>query len=235
MALQPAFAQDRDLVLRAEFPVDLERPPSAQPFSGVTQPSYQPRLPDGEAARAVLEEARWVFGGMVWGFDFVYTPSDRARAIADLFTLTPRSELRWGTAGFTVRSVRLDGTTVWAAVEWNLGAAERSEHAAWAGSRYAAAQGRASIPLRAAVDTATPAGDGGALNLYVALRREAMSQAAKEALRAYLRGIETYKPREVRGPCAFAVPPTLVMREGAWIATVRLRVQVSEVLGYGSY
>ncbi|HAE21455.1 MAG TPA: hypothetical protein DCG47_03905 [Spirochaetaceae bacterium] len=231
----PGSAQDRDIVLRGEFPVDLETPPTIAPFSGLIDPAYRPALPDGEAARALLEEARWVFGAMVWGFDYVYTPSDRARSIADLFEIKPRSELAWGSSSFRVLSTRLEGTVVHALVEWNPGAGERSEYQSWRGARFTSGQGRASVKLSSEPARLLRAGDGGPLPLYVAQRREAMTEAAKEALRAYLRGIEYNKPREVRGSFAFADQPRLVLRAGAWVATVRILISVDEVLGYGAY
>jgi len=230
-----AYAQDRDLVLRGEFPVDLEAPPSLAPFSGLVDPAYRPALPEGEAARALLEEARWVFGAMVWGFDYVYTPSDRARSIAEFFELKPRSELAWGSSGFRVLSTRLSGTVAYAAVEWNPGPSERAEYQSWRGARFASGQGRASIKGGAVPDPALRAGDGGALPASVAQRRGAMAEAAKEALRAYLRGIEYNKPREVRGSFALAEQPRLVMRAGAWTASVRILISVDEVLSYGAY
>jgi hypothetical protein len=230
-----APAQDRDLVLRGEFPVDLETPPTIAPFSGLIDPAYSPALPDGEAARALLEEARWVFGAMVWGFDYVYTPSDKARSIADLFELKPRSELAWGSPTFRVLSTRLEGTVVHAAVEWNLGPSARAEYQSWRGARFMSGQGRASVRLSAEPDSTLRAGDGGALPLPVAQRRDAMAEAAKEALRAYLRGIEYNKPREVRGSFALAEQPRLALRSGAWVATVRILISVDEVLGYGAY
>lgn len=230
-----ASAQDRDLVLRGEFPVDLEAPPSMAPFSGTLDPAYRPGLPEGEAARALLEEARWVFGAMVWGFDYVYTPSDKARSIAEFFELKPRAELAWGSSGFRALSSRLAGTVVYATVEWNPGPGERAEYLSWRGARFASGQGRASMRLSAEPEPGLSAGDGGALPLAVAQRRGAMAEAAKEALRAYLRGIEYNKPREVRGSFAFAEQPRLVLRAGAWTAELRILISVDEVISYGAY
>ncbi len=231
----PAAAQDRDLVLRAEFPADLIRPPSPAGFSGVVDPSFSPSVPVGEAARAILEEARWVFGAMVWGFEFSYTPSDRARAIEERFELRPRLALAWGSRDFRFGKPRLDGSVVIAPVEWNLDSAARAEYQAWRGSRYASGQGLGYARFDLQPDPAEEAGDGGPLPQPVAARRAAMADAARAALRAYLTGVVHNKPREVRGAFALAEVPRMSLREGRWIAQARVRIRVDEIIGYGGY
>lgn len=231
----PAAAQDRDLILRAEFPADLIRPPSPTGFSGVVDPSFSPSVPVGEAARAILEEARWVFGAMVWGFDFSYTPSDRARAIEERFELRPRLAPAWGSRDFRFGEPRLEGSVVIAPVEWNLDPAARAEYQAWRGSRYPSGQGLGYARFDLQPNSAEAAGDGGPLPQPVAARRAAMADAARAALRAYLTGVVHNKPREVRGAFALAEVPRMSLREGRWIAQVRVRIRVDEIIGYGGY
>ncbi|MFQ3621364.1 MAG: hypothetical protein SNJ78_10540, partial [Spirochaetales bacterium] len=66
--------------------------PSASP------PSLSPPLPSPPNLRSIekeelyeriLEEARYVFSGMVYGFVFSYTPSDKARRVEEEFLLEP--------------------------------------------------------------------------------------------------------------------------------------------------
>ena len=66
--------------LRSEFWADLE------PVAGVGE--EWPVSPD-EARRRILAEAAWVFGGMIWGFEFTYTPYDKTRAIQERFDIVP--------------------------------------------------------------------------------------------------------------------------------------------------
>jgi hypothetical protein len=210
MRAPAAAAQDR--VLRAEFPVDLERPPSAAAFEGVVDPRYEARVPDGEAAKAVLAEAQWMFSGMVWGFDYVYTPSDRSRSIAELFRIQPRSPESAKGMELHAAGARLEGTVLVVTVEYTPDAGERAEMASWK-SGAAASQGTGSARSR----------------------RDAVTEAAKAALRSYLREITHNKPREIRGSFAFAVFPRLFIRQGAWVAVVRMYARVDEILVYGAY
>lgn len=220
-------AQDRDVVLRAEFPVDLAAPPSISPFSGVVDPAYVARVPDGDAAAAVLAEATWVFSGMVWGFDYVYTPSDKARAIAELFSIQSRSAGALRPSSLHVDAVRLDGTSLLATVEFTLDGIARRELDSWK-SVSAAAQG--SGMARAFQGKSEDYASAG-----LEARREATIAAAREALRTWLRGVTHNKPREVRGSFVLASPPRLVIREGYWVAAVRVYARVDEIVSYGAY
>jgi hypothetical protein len=210
MRAPAAAAQDR--VLSAEFPADLERPPSAAAFEGVVDPAYEARVPDGEAALVVLAEAQWMFSGMVWGFDYVYTPSDRSRSIAELFQIQPRSPESAKSMELHAVDARLEGTVLVVTVEYTPDTDERAEMASWK-SGAAASQGTGSARSR----------------------RDAVTEAAKAALRSYLREITHNKPREIRGSFAFAVFPRLFIRQGAWVAVVRLYARVDEILAYGAY
>jgi hypothetical protein len=262
---QGVFAQDRDVVLRAELQVDLEQPPSVLAFEGVTEPGYVPALTDQAAANAVRAEGLWLFHGMIHGFDYVYTPSDRSRAIEDLFEMESRASVPADFQAFRVASVRLEGRMLMAEVEYLVPASERAILASWASISYRSSQGRGeasawdrSLPADSDLEPpdsdleppdsdamvvepgAVPQESGSAsfeesLPFQVLARRAAIIDASREALRAYLRGLEFNKPREVRGSFAFASQPRLVLTGGRWVATVRLRVGVDEITPYGGY
>lgn len=220
------FAQDRDVVLRAEFPADLAAPPSVTAFSGVVDPQYVARVPDAEAAASILEEARWTFAGMIWGFDYSYTPSDRARAVEECFDIRPRFPEAIAAMRLHAASARLAGSTLLVTVEFYPEAPARAELASWK-TVSAAAQGRGSAPMLAAM----AAGSMG----QVEARREATTVAIHEALRAYLRTVTHNKPREVLGSFAFYAPPRIFVRDGNWVASVRLYTRVDQILSYGAY
>jgi hypothetical protein len=212
LVIEPPIASAQDRVLSAEFPVDLERPPSVAAFEGVVDPAYVARVPDGEAAKAVLAEAQWLFSGMVWGFDYVYTPSDRSRSIAELFRIQPRSPESAKGMALHAADARLEGTVLVVTVEYTPDSDERDEMASWK-SGGAASQGTGSARSR----------------------RDAVTEASKAALRAYLREITHNKPREIRGSFAFAVFPRLFIRQGSWVAVIRMYARVDEILSYGAY
>ena len=233
LPLSTISAQDRDVVLRAQLRIDLERPPSVLAFEGVTDPEYQPFLSNHAAAAAVLAEGLWLFYGMIHGFDFVYTPSDRARAIADLFKIQERETIPKTSQAFSVSAVNMDGRLLLAEVEYLVPIAQRAILYSWDSVSYRSAQGRGTSP---AWERELPlTGDEAGLPFQVKARRAAIVDASREAIRDQLRGLEFNKPREVRGSFSFASQPRLVLSEGQWIATVRLRVRVEEIIPFGGY
>lgn len=221
-------AQDRPVLLRAEFPVDLAPPPSVAAFSGLVDPAYTARIPDGAAAAALLAEARWTFAGIIWGFDYLYTPSDRARAISEVLEIKPRSPEAAAAMSPRAVAARLEGTVLVATVEYTPDTEQSRELASWK-SLSAVEQGLGSSAFgsaRAGTEAAAAAVDA---------RREAISAAVREALRAQLREYTHNKPREVRGSFAFAAPPRLFVRDGRWIASVRIYARVDAIESYGAY
>ncbi len=123
-------------------------------------------------------------------------------------------------------SARLDGTVLIGTVEFYPDAAGRREMASWKNSS-AAEQGRGSANV----------GQGGPAVAAVAgeARREATIVAVREALRSFLRELTHNKPREVRGSFALASAPRLFIRDGQWMASVRIYARVDEIISYGAY
>ena len=71
-----ASALDDEPLLAGEFWVELS------PFVE-TEEEYP--LPEDKAYRRLLEEASFVFSGMIYGFDFTYTPFDKSRKVDEIF------------------------------------------------------------------------------------------------------------------------------------------------------
>lgn len=224
----PLAAQDRDIVLRGEFPVDLMTPPSADGFSSVTQPGYVPQYPDAEQAAALLQDAAWQFSAMIWGWDFVYTPSDTTRQVQEYFTLQLRGSIAKGDPGLKVEGVRMVDSVIYADISYLPDAAARSYLQAWSSAVYPPAQGSAST-------AAFPANSGAEPAARQEQRHAAVSQAVKEAVRAYFRTVVFNKPREIRGSCVLSALPRIILRSGQYVATVRIRVNTGEIIPYSQY
>lgn len=204
-----AQAADKEL-LRAEFWADLE------PVAGVGEPWPVPP----ETARArILDEAAWVYGGMIWGFEFRYAPYDKTRAIPESFEIEPIGSLRPDAlslaAGARPRSLDELRTFVEYRPEGAL-VALMSDYARdpWKGSQGI---GKADMILG------------------VKGRRAAYQDGLRAAVRSLLQGLEPNKPRLARGRVVFDRPPSLTIQGGFYTAQLRARVMVLELLPYKVY
>jgi hypothetical protein len=205
-----AGAQEGAALLRAEFWSDL------RPVAGVGD-----EWPvSAETARSrMLEEAAWVYGGVVWGFSFEYTPSDKARAIAERFSLESLGAPPPGALAFAPGARKGERDESRSIIEYRPPAALSDQMASYAVGPWKSAQGVGKADMI----------------LGVKGRRAAYEDALRAALRSCLQGLEPNKPRLVRGRLVFERPPSLALIDGSYTSQARVRVMVVESLPYKVY
>lgn len=204
------LAAEAPTILGGEFWAELE------PVSQVGDP--WPLKPE-DAALRLVEEAAYVFAGMVSGFEFSYTPLDRVRGLEERFSMKPLGQVPRGDPRLVPGAARVEGQRVIGRVEFLPDPNDRLELEAFAMKPWRNAQGRG----------------GAELVLGVKGRRAAYEDAARAGVRELLRGLEANKPRLARGRLVFAEPPRVAVVEGRYVVSARLRVEVVEVLSYGVY
>jgi hypothetical protein len=211
MGSGPCFSQagGKEL-LRAEFWADLE------PVAGVGD--EWPVSPATARAR-ILEEAAWVFGGMIWGFEFSYTPYDKARALEERFDIAPIQSLAAEAPKGAPGARASDGYALYLFAEYRPDPDLVSLMEAYAKGPWRGAQGIGKADM----------------NRGVKGRREAYVDGLRAAVRALLQGLEPNKPRLARGRVVFDRPPSLAIVGGFYTAQVRARVMVIESIPYRVY
>ena len=178
------------------------------------EPEYP--IPLEKAGQWVLEEARTLLSGMVFGWTFSWTPSDVSRKVADRFDLVPVAGIPWGSDRLSVRQTSVEETRLFAQVSYTMTPAEQLRREAWAG---------------AVVDAAT--GTGGAPTMKGReAKLEALRNAIKDAVRNHLRTRIFNKPREIRGEVVLWDDPQVWVASGSYHAVARIRLRVVEVVPY---
>jgi hypothetical protein len=168
-------------------------------------------LEHDEAVRRLLEEARFVFSGMIYGFRLEYTPSDRERGVEEHFSAEPVAEIPWGDPGLRVM--------LFARLRYDLSEAQRLRLRAWSSAVHESAGASASAPL----------------SMGYRGRMEAHRLAIKAAFREYLRGVERNKPRASAARAVLSAAPVSAVSAGGYRSTVRIRLDVGEIQSYGAY
>jgi hypothetical protein len=210
LALGSASAQVPGAVLRAEFWADRE------PVSNAGDP--WPVTPE-IARQRILDEAAWVYSGAVYGFDYTYTPYDKARGLEERFALAALGSIRPESLTLKPGAKALSDYDIRVYVEYGpdesqAALMESYRRDPWKGSQGI---GKADI-LRG-----------------IAGRDEAYRDALRAAVRAYLQGLEPNKPREAAGRVVFERIPTLNVSGGYYVVQARVRVMSREILPYLLY
>lgn len=178
------------------------------------EPEYP--IPLEKAGQWVLEEARVLLSGMVYGWRFAWTPGDASRKVDDRFDLAPVAEIPWGSERLAVRQTQVGEARLFAQVSYTMDPSEQLRRESWAG---------------ATVDAATGSGEASTLKGRGA-KFEALANAIKDAVRNHLRTRIFNKPREIRGEVVLWEDPQVWVGSGAYHAVARIRLRVVEIVPY---
>lgn len=203
-------ALDTDPVFEGEFWVELD------PFVETEEGRQQ--TPD-EARIRILEEARYVFSGMIYGFTFLYTPYDATRRVDEIFEFEPVAGIPWGDRNLTIVDTWVDGNLLHAYVRY----IPREHQLRWIrmmrSNIYHTATARGSATMFA--------GPGG--------KYDAVAEGVKEAIRAHLRPRIYNKPKEVTGNVVLTEVPYVMIDAGEYSAKVSVRIDIDEIVPYRMY
>jgi hypothetical protein len=180
--------------------------------------AVEDRPPEQAIPVDLLEQARLILGGMIYGYSFVYTPSDRGRKVADRFDLIPLGEIPWGDPRLSVAWVTQKQGRLYAQMAYDMAEFQDARRRAWSTSSLPAASGRGEEQL------ASPHA-----------RQAALKAAIEEAIRDYARGRVDNKPRELRGDVVIWEPHTTMMGRGTYLTTVKVKLRITDTLPYRLY
>ncbi len=195
---------------------DVELWVELQPIAGEPDPAPISR---DEAARRLLEEARFVFSGMLYGFEFRYVPFDRERGVAEEFVLNPVAEIPWGADQLTILDIRHEENLMYGRLRYTLAAHEETRRDAWARSSVKRASGSGSAPRI----------------LGTGAKQNAIEDALRNAVHEYLRARVYNKPHEVSGRLVLSAAPRVILRSGEYQATVQVKLVIQDLRSYAVY
>ena len=166
--------------------------------------------------RILLEEARYVFSGMLYGFSFRYVPLDIRREVEEEFDLEPLFEIVWGDPRLSVAESRRESGRRYALVRYWISEEQRSWVRFWASNVHA---------------TAAAFGSGDFFDGRIG-KFDAIEEAVLESVRAYVRPRELNKPKEISGRLVFAEAPYVIIDGGEYRAKVEVKLDIREVVPY---
>ena len=215
--LLPVLADARD-VLRGRVRVERE------PLYGTYIDEHYPLDHDTSYSRA-LELAALFFSAQIYGWSFHYDVGERARGIAEKFELKPLGEIAWGDPALSVTHAHFENRVLSAWLDYRPTEVQRRRLAMWEMGRIRPAQ---------AIGYAIP-DDNAETEVWLDIRREALEDSARAAVRAMLQGSERNRPKEVTGFISLETFPSYWMDAGRWAAQARFRVEITEIIPFAAY
>ena len=171
------------------------------------------------ASRRALEEARYVFSAMIYGFTFAYTPYDAARQVDEMYVLQLHAEIPWGDSGLSVAETRVDGNYFRVLIRYD----PAEYQVRWI--RMMGSNIYHNVPGR------------GTGNLFKGPEQKlaAINEAIKDGIRNYLRPRILNKPKEVRGNAVLDRVPYIVIDEGQYVVSAHIKIDIDEIIPYRVY
>ena len=221
-------------MLRGEVRIELE------PIFGAYVDEEYP-LDIDSAYRRALQEAALFFSAQIYGWSFHYDVGERARGIEEIFELNPLGEIRWGDPGLKVTHAYFE-TRDFRATTHRLAAylsawmdyrpteAQLRRMRMWQMGNTRPAQAIGHSPIGGAP---TEAGEGS--SSWLAIKKNALEDSARAAVRAMLQGSERNRPKEVKGFISLESFPSFFMDSGLWAAQARFKVEIIEIIPFAVY
>lgn len=210
----PAIVFPQD-VLRGEVAVEFE-----SMYGFVMDPGY-PLTPE-ESYRRALEQAALFFSAQIYGWSFRYDIGERARDIAEELSIDLQGSIPWGDPGLKVTDARFYESRMEAWMDYRPGELQQRRINTWRTGQNRSAQAYGYCEIDAADN-------------WLGVRKAALEDAARSALREMLRGSERNRPKEAYGYISLQTFPRFFLSGGRWVCSARFLVDIREIVPFSVY
>jgi len=204
-------------VIRGEVYVDLE-----QIYAGYVDEEYP--LSITSASRRALEEAALFYSAMIHGWSFSYEIGEKARKIDELLELEPEGIIKFGDPALKVTDTEMKNMRLRVWTDYHLNETAQKRIQVWRTGMIRNMQATGYAP------TFFKEYPG-----WIAVKKLALEDSARAALRSALRGSERNRPKHATGFISLAAFPRYYMDGGRWAVFARFRVQITEIIPFAAY
>jgi hypothetical protein len=215
----PIFPQNRvPDILRGEVQVEMETL-NAFYHEDNTPPDIQ------TVRRRALEESAIYFSAMIYGWSFSYDIGERARGIEERFELKPLGAIPFGDPSLIPGEAELRGIYFHLWSDYRLNDSQKRRMAAWKSGTVRTIQGLGGSAL------GPPKEDDD----WFTLKKTALEDAARSAIRAALRGNERNRPKQAHGFIGLAQFPLYGLIGGGLSVSARFLLELTEIVPFAAY
>jgi ferric-dicitrate binding protein FerR (iron transport regulator) len=165
-----------------------------------------------------------MYSAMIYGWTFYYEIGERARRIDENIELEPINTIEPGDPMLRVTNTEVRDSRLWVWTDYHLTEMQQRRIQTWRSDKIRNAQAVGQAP--AAMDEYPG---------WLMIKKAALEDSARAALRAMLRSSERNRPKEVTGVISLAAFPRFYIDGGRMSASARFRVQIKEIIPYAAY
>jgi hypothetical protein len=237
-----AAGLDAQDTLRGEVRLDLEPVygffvDEPIPEGTIRSEATEAPLDYNEARKRAAREAAIFFSGMIYGWSFHYDIGERARGIKEELELVPLGSIGADDPRFEVTDTQIREMRLYLWADYRPGEEQKKRLSMWRTGLTRSVQGLGYGPLgyapkpRSAGSPDTEPDDPA----WLSVKKAALEDAARAAIRAMLRANERNRPKEASGFISLAAFPRFWLDKGQWAASGRFLVNVTEITPFGAY
>lgn len=169
--------------------------------------------------KSLREVSSYLIEGMVYGWDFVYTPSDVARGVEEYFEITPVQKMDPQREQIKYVSPWIEDNKLNCWCEFKRTDYHVQSYNLWSSIKNPTIKGRGK----------------GALSEGFAGVQEAAKNAVKDAIRNHYRSLIKNKPKEITGRILIRNTPTLGIDAGQYIIILDFFLEYGKIIEYKIY
>lgn len=168
---------------------------------------------------SIKEVAPFLINGMVYGWSFTYTPSDKARGVDEYLEVTELYDQSYILAGIHYASPWIQNNRFNCWCEFTRNEAQIQYYNLWNSIQNPVIHGRGY----------------GDLTLGFEGIRNAAEDSLKEAVRAYYRNLIKNKPKEISGKVLIKNQPTMGIDSGRYVINLDFFLECDRIIEYKSF
>lgn len=161
----------------------------------------------------------YILEGILYGWNFTYTPSDKLRGVEEFFDFQPINTVKIGDPCISFSGYKVDESffSCWISYDRTDEMMLYRKH--WQSIYHPQIRGTGTASIYD--------GEEGFKASY--------AEAAKNALRSYARGIVKNKPKEITGKVLLSEAPLMSIRNGKYVVQLEFLLEIDEILPYSSF
>lgn len=169
--------------------------------------------------KSIKEVAPFLLNGMIYGWNFSYTPSDKTRNVDEYLEVKELYDSSYILSGITYASPWIQNNRLNCWCEFTRNNTQIQYYNLWNSIQNPVIHGRGYGDLRKGFDGL----------------RDAAEEALKEAVREYFRNVIKNKPKEISGRVLIKTQPTIGIDSGRYVINLDFFLECDRIIEYKSF